>query len=87
MYYIGITIISPLLSSLVQTKLGVSTESFEEDGDEIHYIHFLILVACLNLLSVVINFFFIPNRKKIQDALAKVAIMEEEEIRLSSEKK
>jgi hypothetical protein len=47
----------------------------------------LILVACLNLLSVVLNLFFIPDRNKIQKALAIVAKMEEEEIRLTSEKK
>jgi len=68
----------------VQTKLDVSTESLEVDGGDIHYIHFLILVGSLNLVSVVINLFFIPDRKKIQNALAKVAEIEEEEMRLSS---
>lgn len=71
----------------MQTKLNVSTETLKEKGGDIHYIHFLILVACLNLVSVVINFFFIPDRKKIQNALAKIEKIEEEEIRLSSEKK
>ena len=71
----------------MQTKLDVSTDSLIETGGDIHYIHFLILVACLNLLSVVFNLFFIPDRIKIQKALAKIAEMEEEEIRLTSEKK